>query len=46
MLLGSEEELFLFYFFSLLLVSKNIVLRDMKYIQKIVNGYYFEIIYL
>ncbi|WP_280170568.1 BglG family transcription antiterminator [Priestia megaterium] len=45
MLLGSEEELSLLHFSSSLSVSKNTVLRDMKYTQKIVNGYHLEIIY-
>ena len=45
MLLGSEEELSLLHFSSSLSVSKNTVLRDMKYTQRIVNGYHLEIIY-
>jgi len=45
MLLSSEEELSLLHFSSSLSVSKNTVLRDMKYTQKIVNGYHLEIIY-
>ncbi|MFF2439911.1 BglG family transcription antiterminator [Priestia megaterium] len=45
MLLGSEEELSLLHFSSSLSVSKNTVLRDMKYTQKIVNSYHLEIIY-
>ncbi|ANF46996.1 MULTISPECIES: BglG family transcription antiterminator [Priestia] len=45
MLLSSEEELSLLHFSSSLSVSKNTVLRDMKYTQKIVNGYHLEIVY-
>ncbi|MEW4278433.1 BglG family transcription antiterminator [Priestia megaterium] len=45
MLLSSEEELSLLHFSSSLSVSKNTVLRDMKYTQRIVNGYHLEIIY-
>lgn len=45
MLLSSEEELSLLHFSSSLSVSKNTVLRDMKYTQKIVKGYHLEIIY-
>ncbi|AXI30186.1 PTS sugar transporter subunit IIA [Priestia megaterium] len=45
MLLSSEEELSLLHFASSLSVSKNTVLRDMKYTQRIVNGYHLEIIY-
>ncbi|MEI4525816.1 BglG family transcription antiterminator [Priestia megaterium] len=45
MLLGSEEELSLLHFSSSLSVSKNTVLRDMKYTQKLVNDYHLEIIY-
>jgi transcriptional antiterminator len=43
MLLSSEEELSLLHFSSSLSVSKNTVLRDMKYTQKIVNDYHLEI---
>lgn len=45
MLLSSEEELSLLHFSSSLSVSKNTVLRDMKYTQKIVNAYHLEIVY-
>ncbi|WP_375347219.1 BglG family transcription antiterminator [Priestia megaterium] len=45
MLLSSEEELSLLHFSSSLSVSKNTVLRDMKYTQKIVNDYHLEIVY-
>ncbi|KRD99446.1 BglG family transcription antiterminator [Priestia megaterium] len=45
MLLSSEEELSLLHFSSALSVSKNTVLRDMKYTQKIVNAYHLEIVY-
>ncbi|MBU3573686.1 BglG family transcription antiterminator [Priestia aryabhattai] len=45
MLLSSEEELSLLHFSSSLSVSKNTVLRDMKYTQRIVSGYHLEIIY-
>ncbi|KRD90535.1 PTS sugar transporter subunit IIA [Bacillus sp. Root147] len=45
MLLSSEEELSLLHFSSSLSVSKNTVLRDMKYTQKLVNDYNLEIVY-
>ncbi|MED3863475.1 BglG family transcription antiterminator [Priestia megaterium] len=45
MLLSNEEELSLLHFSSSLSVSKNTVLRDMKYTQKIVNAYHLEIVY-
>ncbi|MGG2059190.1 BglG family transcription antiterminator [Priestia megaterium] len=45
MLLSSEEELSLLHFSSSLSVSKNTILRDMKYTQKLVNDYNLEIVY-
>ncbi|MBU8687073.1 BglG family transcription antiterminator [Priestia megaterium] len=45
MLLSSEEELSLLHFSSSLSVSKNTVLRDMKYTQKLVNDYNLGIVY-
>lgn len=45
MLLSSEEELSLVHFSSALEVSKNTILRDMKYAQNIVNAYRLEIVY-
>lgn len=45
MLLSSEEELSLIHFSSALEVSKNTVLRDIKFAQKLVSFYRLEIVY-
>ncbi|WP_071396180.1 BglG family transcription antiterminator [Bacillus tuaregi] len=45
MLLGSAEELSLVHFTSALDVSKNTILRDLKYAQSIIREYHLEIIY-
>jgi transcriptional antiterminator/mannitol/fructose-specific phosphotransferase system IIA component (Ntr-type) len=45
MLLSNEEELSLVHFSSALEVSKNTVLRDMKYAQNLVKAYHLEIVY-
>lgn len=45
LLLSSKEELSLVHFSSDLEVSKNTVLRDIKFAQKLVNDYELEIVY-
>ncbi|KIL49626.1 BglG family transcription antiterminator [Jeotgalibacillus soli] len=45
MLLSSEEELSLVHFSSALEVSKNTILRDMKFAHSIVSTYQLEIVY-
>jgi transcriptional antiterminator/mannitol/fructose-specific phosphotransferase system IIA component (Ntr-type) len=45
MVLSSESELSLVHFTSALDVSKNTILRDLKYIQSILSAYQLEIVY-
>ncbi|KHD84714.1 BglG family transcription antiterminator [Heyndrickxia ginsengihumi] len=45
MILSSDEQLSLYHFTSALNVSKNTVLRDIKYAQNIVHKYDLEIVY-